>query len=84
MSDRAESAEGEHQGVPQAVRLELNLEALEKNLDEEGFHHVFGKDGTHVIIRDSEGEPSTAKSEPRIQLKRNEEETKGVLRRLFG
>ncbi len=69
---------------PQFVEVEISEDTGLKNLQAGGEHHVFGEDGTHVVLTVSDPETETARSEQRFQLVETDEPTtKGVFATLL-
>ncbi|WP_135855050.1 hypothetical protein [Halorussus salinus] len=73
----------EHDEMPKHVTAEVNVEALKKNLEGNGMHHVFGEDGTQFVIREREGDTSDVTVQPKFQIVAEDGKPRRVLDRLL-
>jgi len=69
--------------TPQFVEVEIEEDVGLNNLQSGGLHHVFGEDGTHVVLKVSDEGVETASSEPRFQVVEKESPSKGVVASLL-
>jgi len=69
--------------IPQFVEVELTEDVALNNLQSGGLHHVMGEDGTHVVLKVTDSETETARSEQRFQLVENDDSQDTLLSKLL-
>lgn len=73
----------EHGEVPKHVTAEVNVEVMKKNLEGNGMHHVFGEDGTHLVIHERDGDTSDVTVEPKFEIVEKEPQSQKALSRFL-